>query len=58
MISLTDLIEAYGMIKTGSEVELSTTEALVMLSFVIKDLLIVGGIIWLITWFKQRKDKV
>ena len=57
MISLTDIIEAYHMIQTGNEVELSTIEAVVMISFIIKDLLIVGGIIWLIVWYKQRKDK-
>ena len=57
MISLTDLIEAYGMLKESKGAELSPLEAAVMISYALKDLLIVFGILRVIVWFKQRKGE-
>ena len=57
MISLTDLIEAYGMLKESKGAGLSPLEAAVMISYALKDLLIVFGILRVIVWFKQRKGE-
>ncbi len=55
MIDLTDLIEAYGMLKESKDAGLSTGEAIIMMSYIVKDLLIVGGILGTIIWFRKNK---
>ena len=57
MISLTDLIEAFNMLKESKNSGLSSLEAIVMISYIIKDLLIVGGILAVIVWFKKQTSK-
>ena len=56
MLSLTDLIEAFSMLKESRNSGLSTLEAIIMISYNIKDLLIVGGILGTIIWFKKNRE--
>ena len=54
---LTDLVEAINMIKSAKSAGLSGWEAIVMIMFIIKDLLIIGAILGTIIWFiKNRND--
>ena len=55
MVSFTDMVEAFNMLKESKNSGLSPLEAVVMISYVLKDLLIVAGILWVIVWFKQAK---
>jgi len=55
MIDFTDLVEAYNMLKESKAAELSTKETIIMISYIIKDLLIVGGILGTIIWFRKNK---
>ena len=57
MIDFTDLIEAYTMLKESKDAGLSTSEAIIMISYIIKDLLIVGGILGTIIWFRKNNEK-
>ena len=57
MISFTDLIEAYGMLKESKSAGLSPLEATVMISYIVKDLLIVGGILGVVIWLIKRKGE-
>jgi hypothetical protein len=56
---LTDLVEAINMIKSAKSADLSGWEAIVMIMFIVKDLLIIGGILGTIIWFikKRNNDK-
>jgi len=57
---LTDLVEAINMIKSAKSADLSGWEAIVMIMFIVKDLLIIGGILGTIIWFikKRNNDKI
>ena len=57
MISLTDMIEAYNMLKESKSAGLSPLEATVMISYIVKDLLIIGGILGIVVWFIKRKGE-
>ena len=53
---LTDLIEAISMLKEAKSAGLSMWEAIILILFILKDLLIVGGILGTIVWlWKNRK---
>ena len=52
---LTDLVEAIGLLKEAKSAGLSVWEAVIMILFIVKDLLIVGGILGTIIWFKKNK---
>ena len=55
---LTDFIEAISMMKEAKSAGLSMWEAIIMILFVLKDLLIVGGILGTIVWlWKNRTAK-
>jgi uncharacterized membrane protein HdeD (DUF308 family) len=56
MVSFTDIVEAFNMLKESKNSGLSPLEAAVMISYVLKDLLIVAGILRVIVWFKQVKE--
>ena len=58
MVSFTDIVEAFNMLKESKNSGLSPLEATVMISYVLKDLLIVAGILRVIVWFKQVKEEV
>mgnify|MGYP003146259515 FL=1 len=58
MVSFTDIVEAFNMLKESKNSGLSPLEAAVMISYVLKDLLIVAGILRVIVWFKQVKEEV
>ena len=52
---LTDLIEAIGMLKEAKSAGLSMWEAIIIILFVLKDLLIVGGICGTIVWLWKNR---
>ena len=58
MVSFTDMVEAFNMVKESKNSGLTPLEAAVMISYVLKDLLIVAGILRVIVWFKQVKEEV
>ena len=53
---LTDLVEAINMIKSAKSADLSGWEAIVMIMFIVKDLLIMGGILGTIIWFIKKRN--
>ncbi|SVE28496.1 uncharacterized protein METZ01_LOCUS481350 [marine metagenome] len=52
---LTDLIEAIGMLKEAKSAGLSMWEAIIIILFILKDLLIVGGILGTIVWLWKNR---
>jgi|TARA_R100001530_G_scaffold103572_1_gene72090 hypothetical protein len=56
MVSFTDMVEAFNMLKESKNSGLTPLEATVMISYVLKDLLIVAAILRVIVWFKQVKE--
>jgi len=52
---LTDIIGAYEKIKTAKSAGLDLWEGLILVLFVLKDLLIVGGVLGTIVWYIKRK---
>ena len=52
---LTDLVEAINMIRDAKSAGLSGWEAVVMIMFIVKDLLIIGGILGTIIWYIRGK---
>jgi len=53
---LTDLIEAIGMLKEAKSAGLSMWEAITLFAFILKDILIVGGILGTIIWYIKGRD--
>lgn len=56
MISFTDIVEAFNMVKETKNSGLSGLEFTVMICYMIKDLLIVSAVIGTIVWFKLNKE--
>ncbi len=54
---LTDIIGAYEKIKTAKSAGLDLWEGLILVLFVLKDLLIVGGILATIIWYIKGKNE-
>jgi len=54
---LTDIIGAYEKIKTAKGAGLDLWEGLILVLFVLKDLLIVGGILGTIIWYIKEKNE-
>lgn len=53
---LTDILKAYEMLQTSKSAGLSFWEGFMLFMFIVKDLLIVGGILGVIVWYiKNRK---
>ena len=48
---LTDIIGAYEKIKTAKSAGLDFWEGLILILFILKDILIVGGILGTIIWY-------
>ena len=53
---LTDIIGAYEKIKTAKSAGLDLWEGIFLGLFILKDLLIVGGILATIIWYVKGKD--
>ena len=53
---LTDLVEAIGMLKDAKNSGLQMWEAITLFAFILKDVLIVGGILGTIIWYVKRRD--
>ena len=53
---LTDLIEAIGMLKEAKSAGLSMWEAIIIILFILKDLLIVSGILGTIVWLWKNRN--
>ena len=52
----TDLIEALALLKEARSSGLDVWEAVVMALFILKDIVIVGGILGTIIWYVKRKN--
>ena len=52
---LTDLIKAYEMIITAKSAGLDFWEGLILILFILKDVVIVGGILGTIIWYVKGK---
>ena len=52
---LTDIIRAYEKIKTAKSAGLDLWEGIILVLFILKDLLIVGGILATIIWYLKEK---
>ena len=53
----TDLIEGLALLKEARSSGLSVWEAVIMILFVLKDIVIVGGILGTIIWYIKGRDK-
>ncbi len=53
---LTDFIEAIGMLKEAKSAGLSMWEAVIVILFILKDLIIVGGILGTIVWLWKNRN--
>ena len=53
---LTDLIEAIGMLKEAKSAGLSMWEAVIVILFILKDLIIVSGILGTIVWLWKNRN--
>ena len=51
-----DLIKAYEMVITAKSSGLNLWEAIIMILFILKDIVIVGGILGTIIWYVKRKN--
>ena len=51
-----DLIKAYEMLVTAKSSGLDLWEAIIMILFILKDIVIVGGILGTIIWYVKRKN--
>ena len=54
---LTDLIKAYEMIITAKSAGLDFWEGLILILFILKDVVIVGGILGTIVWYIKGRDE-
>ena len=54
---LTDIIGAYEKIKTAKSAGLDFWEGLILILFILKDILIVGGILATIIWYIKGKNE-
>jgi hypothetical protein len=54
---LTDILKAYEMLMTSKSAGLSFWEGLMLFLFILKDLLIVGGILGVIVWYIKYRNE-
>ena len=52
---LTDIVKAYQMLQTSKAAGLDFCEGLILILFILKDILIVGGILAIIVWYLKEK---
>ena len=52
---ITDIIGAYEKIKTAKTAGLDFWEGLILILFILKDILIVGGVLATIIWYLKEK---
>lgn len=52
---LTDLVKAYQMLQTSKAAGLDFWEGFILILFILKDILIVGGILGTIIWYVKGK---
>ena len=56
LAQFSDLIKAYEMIITAKSAGLDFWEGFILILFILKDVLIVGGILGTIIWYVKRKN--
>ena len=56
LAQLTDIIGAYEKIKTAKSAGWDLWEGIILILFVLKDLLIVGGILGTIIWYVKGRN--
>ena len=54
-VQLTDIVKAYQMLQTSKAAGLDFWEGLILILFILKDILIVGGILGTIIWYIRGK---
>ena len=52
---LTDILKAYQMLQTSKSAGLDFWEGFILILFILKDILIVGGILGTIIWYIKGK---
>tara|TARA_Y100000310_G_scaffold52693_1_gene48379 strand:- start:56 stop:235 length:180 start_codon:yes stop_codon:yes gene_type:complete len=57
LAQLTDLVEAIQLLKEAKSAGLSVWEGIIMILFILKDIVIVGGILGVIVWYIKEKKK-
>ena len=56
LAQFSDIIKAYEMIITAKSAGLEFWEGVMLALFILKDIVIVGGILGTIIWYVKRKD--
>ena len=56
LAQFSDIIKAYEMLVTAKSSGLNLWEAIIMILFILKDIVIVGGILGTIIWYVKRKN--
>ena len=56
LAQFSDMVKAYEMVVTAKGSGLDLWEGIILILFVLKDLLIVGGILGTIIWYVKRKN--
>ena len=56
LAQFSDLIKAYEMLVTAKSSGLNLWEAIIMILFILKDIVIVGGILGTFIWYVKRKN--
>ena len=56
LAQLTDIIKAYDMIVTAKSSGLDLWEGIMLALFILKDIVIVGGILGTIIWYVKEKN--
>ena len=56
LAQLTDIIKAYDMIVTAKSSGLDFWEGVILVLFILKDIVIVGGILGTIIWYVKGKN--
>ena len=56
LAQFSDLIKAYEMLVTAKSSGLDLWEAIIMILFILKDIVIVGGILGTIIWFRKNRN--
>ena len=54
---LTDILKAYEMLMTSKAAGLSFWEGFILVLFILKDILIVGGILGVIVWYIKYRNE-
>jgi len=57
LAQFSDIIKAYEMLVTAKSSGLNLWEAIIMILFILKDIVIVGGILGTFIWYVKERNK-